>query len=367
MEGETYENKLIPLGDNVRNRASSIRLAERHTTVHAASRLVLELVLVETGRKLGPIAHSGLSATVLLCTPLVLHEALGLVENESRALLLSGTILDALLDVKQVALLVLLLLVVGVGVVAISLASRSAGDNGKGVGGLLSFSSLLGLLLDDTLVVGGQNLDETGQSAVEIKQDAGGELRAGVVVVILDQTAQESNLMRVLNAAKLDHLLVDLALEVLVDVENVGNTTRHTGGEVATSAAEAENTTTSHVLATVVAHTLNDGGDTRVTHSETLSGNTTEETSTSGSAVQADVTNDHVLLSLEDGGAGRVDDQATTRKTLSYVIVAVALEFEGDTRRKEGTERLTSGTTNVGVDGVLRQTLLAESLAHLVG
>jgi hypothetical protein len=187
------------------------------------------------------------------------------------------------------------------------------------------------------------------------------------VVVVLDQTTEESDLMRVFNAAKLDHLLVDLPLEVLVDVEDVGDTTRHTSGEVTASAAKAENATTSHVLATVVTHTLNDGGDTRVTNSETLSGNTTEETSTSGGAVQANVADDHVLLGLEDRGTRRVDDEAATGKTLSNVIVAVTLKFEGDTGSKEGTERLASGATNVGMDGVLRQTLLTKPLADLVG
>jgi hypothetical protein len=369
MPGRPTEDQFVPFRNNVRNRASSIRLAERHTTVHASRRLVLKLILVKTSRKLSPITDSSLGATVLLSTPLVLHEALGLVENESRALLLSGTVLDALFDVEKVALLVLLLLVV-VAVVAVGLrlfAGRSAGDDGKGVGGLLGVSGLLGLLFDDTLVVGRQDLDEAGQSAVEVKQDASGELRAGVVVVVLDQTTEESDLVGVFNAAKLNHLLVDLALEVLVDVKDVGDPTRHTSSEVTASAAKAKDATTSHVLATVVTHTLNNCGDTRVTNSETLGCDTTEETSTSGSAVQANVADYHVLLGLEDRGTWRVDDEAAAGETLSNIIVAVTLELEGDTRRKEGTERLASGATNVGVDGILWQTLLTEPLADLVG
>lgn len=364
--GQTYEDQLVPLRNDVRDRATSIALAERHTTVHAASRLVLELILVETRRKLSPIAHSGLSAAVLLSTPLVLHEALSLVEDQSGTLLLSGTVLDALFNVEEITLLVLLLLVVGVGVVGVGLAGGS-GDDGEGVSGLLCLGSLLGLFFDDTLVVSGQDLDKAGQSAVEVEEDTSSELRAGVVVVVLDQTADESDLMRVLNAAQLNHLLVDLALEVLVDVKDVSNTTRHTSSEVATSAAKTENTTTSHVLATVVTHTLNNGGDTRVTDSETLGGNTAEETGTSSSAVQANVTDNHVLLGLEDRVAGRVDDEATTGKTLSDVVVAVTLKLKGDTRCEVGTEGLTSGTTDVSVDGVLRQALLAEPLANLVG
>jgi hypothetical protein len=364
--GYTYEYKFVPLRNDVGNRATSVRLTERNTTVHATSRLVLQLVLVKARGKLSPVASPGLGSAVLLSTPLVLHEALGLVENESGALLLGGAVLDALFDVEEVALLALLLTVV-VRVRGGRLANRSTGDDRKRVSSLLCLGSLLGLLLDDTLVIGGQNLDEARQSAVEVEENASSELRTGVVVVVLDQATHESDLMRVLDAAELNHLLVDLALEVLVDVENVSNTSRHTSGEIATSAAKAENTTTCHVLATVVTHTLNNGSDTGVADSETLGSHTAEEAGTSSSAVETDVTDDHVLLGLEDGGTRWVDDQATTGQTLSNVVVAVTLKLESDTRSKECTERLTGRATNVGVDGVLRQALLTILLADLVG
>ena len=42
------ENKLIPLWNDVRDWAARVRLAEGNTAVHAACRLVLELVLVKT-------------------------------------------------------------------------------------------------------------------------------------------------------------------------------------------------------------------------------------------------------------------------------------------------------------------------------
>jgi hypothetical protein len=361
----TYEYEFVPLGDDVGDWATSVRLTEGNTTVHAASRLVLQLVLVKARGKLSPVTSPGLRTAVLLSTPLVLHEALGLVENESGALLLGGTILDALFDVKEVALLALLLVVVRVR--CGRLANRGARDDRKRVSSLLCLSSLLGLLLDDTLVIGRQNLDEARQSAVEVEENASSELRTGVVVVVLDQAAHECDLMRVLNAAKLNHLLVDLALEVLVNIENVGDTSGHTSGEVATSAAKTENTATCHVLATVVTHALNNGSDAGVTDGETLGGHTAEETGTSGSAVETDVTDDHVLLGLEDGRARWVDDQATTRQTLSNVVVAVTLKLKSDTRGKEGTEGLAGRATNVGVDGVLRQTLLTIFLADLIG
>jgi hypothetical protein len=132
------------------------------------------------------------------------------------------------------------------------------------------------------------------------------------VVVVLDETTNECDLLGLLNGRELNHLLVDLLLEVLVDVENVCDTSRHTSGEVATGRPEDKDTTTSHVLATVVTDTLNDGCGSGVTDTETLRSDTTEEAGTLGSTVQADVTDQDILLGTVDGSAWRVDDQATT-------------------------------------------------------
>jgi len=187
------------------------------------------------------------------------------------------------------------------------------------------------------------------------------------VVVVLDETTNERDLLGLLDRGEFDHLLVDLLFEVLVNVEHVGNTSGHTGSEVATSRSENENTTASHVLASVVTDTLNNGCSTGVTHTETLSSNTAEEASTLGSTVQADVTNQNVLLSTVNSSARRVDDQATTGQTLTNVVVGVTLELEGDTGRKVGTEGLSSGTANVDVDGILRQSGLAITPTDLVG
>ena len=132
----------------------------------------------------------------------------------------------------------------------------------------------------DTLVVGRQDLDEARQSTVEVKEDASRELGASVVVVIFDQATNEGDLGGILNARKLNHLQVDLGLEVLVHVEDVGNTTRHTSSEVAASGSKDENTTTSHVLTTVVTNTFNNSSGTRVSDSESLGSNTSEEACT---------------------------------------------------------------------------------------
>ena len=186
------------------------------------------------------------------------------------------------------------------------------------------------------------------------------------MVMILDEATDKCDLLGLLDGRELDHLLVDLLLEVLVDVENVGDTTGHTGSEVATGRAKDEHTTTCHVLATVVTNTLNNRSSTGVTDTEALSGNTTEEASTLSGTVQADVTDQDVLLGTVDCSARWVDDQATTGKTLTNVVVGVTLELKGDTWCKVSTEGLTRGSTDVHVNSILGQTSLAVTPADLV-
>ncbi|GKT57393.1 conserved hypothetical protein [Colletotrichum tofieldiae] len=347
------ENQFVPLGNDVGDGATRLGLAERNTAVHAAGRLVLELVLVETGRQLGPILGTRLGVPVLLGTALVLHEALGLVQDEG-TLLLGGVVADGLLDVLELGGLLLLL---GV----------NARDDGEVVLGTLGLGGLGGLLREDTLVVDRHDLDEARQSPVEVHQDAGGELGTSVVVVVLDETTEIGDLGGLLDSLGLNHLGVELREEVLVDVEDVGNTTGHTGSEVAAGAAQNDDTAASHILAAVVTDTLNDSRGSGVTDGEPLRSNTAEEASTLGGTVQADVANNDVLLGLEDGGAGRVDDQATTGQTLADVVVGITLKLQGDTRGKESTEGLTGGALDVDVDGVQGQTIFAVTLGDVVG
>ncbi|GJD02058.1 hypothetical protein ColKHC_10883 [Colletotrichum higginsianum] len=347
------EHQLIPLRNDVGDGATRLGLAERNTAVHATGRLVLELVLVETGRQLGPVLGTRLGASVLLGTALVLHEALGLVQDEG-ALLLNGAVADGLLNVLELGGLLLLL---GV----------DTRDDGQVVLGTLGLGGLGGLLREDTLVVDRHDLDKTRQGPVEVYQDASSKLGAGVVVVVLDDTTEVGDLGGLLYGFGLDHLGVELGQEVLVDIEDVGNTTRHAGSEVATSAAQNDDTTASHVLTAVVTNALDDSRGTRVADGESLGSNTAEEHCTLGGTVQTDVTDNDIVLGLEHGGAGRIDDQATTRQTLADVVIGVTLELQGNTRGEESTEGLASGTLDVDVDSVQRQTIFTIALGDVVG
>jgi len=315
--------------------------------------LIFQLIFVKTRAKLSPILETRVDRAILLLTTLVKLESSSLVQNKS-TLLLSSVVTNSLLEILELGGLFRLLVL-------------NAGNGRKVVLSTLGLGSLRGFLFKNTLVVDRKNLDKSRQGSVEVDQNAGSTLGAGVMMMVLNETANESNLSRVLKATGLNHLAVELGVEITVDIEDVGNTTRHTSCEVTTSRSKNNNATTSHVLTTVVTDTFDDGSGTGVSDGETLSGNTTEEASTGSSTVQASVTNENVLLRLEDSRAGRVDDQSTTRQALADIIVGITLKLECNTRSEESTERLTSGALDINMDSVHRQSSLTISLGDVVG
>ncbi|CAF3597842.1 unnamed protein product [Fusarium graminearum] len=332
--------------------AASLGLTERNTTIHATSRLVFELILVKTRAKLSPVLKTGVDRSVLLLTTLVHFETSGLVKDKG-TLLLCCVVANSLLEILKLSSLLGLLVL-------------DARDGRQVVFGTLSLGSLGCFFQENTLVVNRENLDESRKSSVKVDENASGALGASVVMVILNETANESNLSRVLKTAGLNHLTVELGVEIAVYIQDVGNTTRHTSCKVATSRSKNNDATTSHVLTTVVTDTLDNGGGTGVSDGETFSSNTTEEASTSSSTVQTSVTNENVLLRLEDSRAGRVDDQSTTRQALADVIVGITLKLKCDTRSEESTERLASRALDINMNSVHGQSSLAVSLGNVV-
>ena len=70
-----------------------------------------------------------------------------------------------------------------------------------------------------------------------------------------------------------DKLTIELAF---VEIQDVGHTTRHACGNVASGWSEHHSHTTSHVLAQVISCTLDHDGGTTVTHAATLANNSAQ-------------------------------------------------------------------------------------------
>ena len=136
-----------------------------------------------------------------------------------------------------------------------------------------------------------------------------------------------------------DHVWVEAVLnEITCLVEDIGNTTGHTGAEVAAGRAEVDHHAASHVFEGVVTDTFDDGFDTRVADAEALTGHACDVGFTLGRAVEADVTRDDVFVRDEWRFLRRMDDDLRTGEALAEVVVGITGDGEGHALRAEGTE-----------------------------
>src|SRR5262245_44934704 len=75
---------------------------------------------------------------------------------------------------------------------------------------------------------------------------------------------------------EIDHGEVAAALELAVLVENVGDPTRHSGGEIASRRPDHHDHTAGHVFAAVIPGALDHGDSARIAHGKALAGDAVE-------------------------------------------------------------------------------------------
>ena len=113
---------------------------------------------------------------------------------------------------------------------------------------------------------------------------------------------------------------------------------------------ERDDASTGHVLAAVVADTLDDGARAGVAHGEALTGDAAEEGVAVGRTVEHGVADDHVLLGDVCRVGGRAHDERAAGKTLARVIVRLARKRERDALREPAAEALPGGAEEVDLD-----------------
>ena len=135
--------------------------------------------------------------------------------------------------------------------------------------------------------------------------------------------------------------------ELGVVVEHVRDPAAHPGREVASRRADHDDPAAGHVLAAVVADTLDHRGRARVAHREALAGDAAEERAPGGRAVEHGVADDHALLGAVRGAVGRPNGDHASRQALADVVVGVTDERQLDPGREPGAERLAGGTVEL--------------------
>ena len=102
-----------------------------------------------------------------------------------------------------------------------------------------------------------------------------------------------------------------------------------------------------------------------IAHREALAGDAAEIAFAGDRAVEHGVADDDRFLRHDAGIDRRPHDDAAARQALADIVVALALEFEGDAAREPGAEALPGGAGQLDVDGVVRQAGMAVALGDL--
>src|SRR5665213_153112 len=127
-------------------------------------------------------------------------------------------------------------------------------------------------------------------------------------------------------AVNVDELVVVAIDEAALHVEHVGKAAGEAGAEVQAGAAQNTDHAAGHVLAAVIAGTLDDRDRARVAHREALAGLAGREQLAAGGAIQAGVAHDDGIARDVARGLGRLEHQAARGHALADIVIGIAFQ-----------------------------------------
>src|ERR671924_344842 len=156
-----------------------------------------------------------------------------------------------------------------------------------------------------------------------------------------------------------------MILELAVFVQDVSDAAGHARGKIAPRFADDHDPSPGHVLAPVVAHTLDDCPHSAVAHREPLAGHAANISLAAGCAVKCDVADDDVFLGSKRRTLGRVENHFAAGKSFAKIVVGISFQLQRHTRRYERAEALAGRSLEVKMNCVLGKALRAKSPSDL--
>src|SRR5208337_1331489 len=205
------------------------------------------------------------------------------------------------------------------------------------------------------------DLDELRLSVCPVFEDPRGARAAGGRPMTRKQVADLLHVSGINKRLEIDAGLVAAANgEVALIVVDVGDAATHAGGEVAPCGTENDDKAVGHVLAAVIAHTLDDGSRSGVADGETLTCDSVQEDFAGCGAVENDVADENTFFRQVTGGLGGIGDDASAGRPLAEIVVGITFEFERDTAGHECAEALTGRAAELVLDGSVGQSCRSE-------
>ena len=153
---------------------------------------------------------------------------------------------------------------------------------------------------------------------------------------------------------ELDHFPVHQGREGAVEIEHVGDAAAHAGREIATRLAQDHGPAAGHVLAAMIADSLDDRRGAAVADAEPLARDAAQIKLAAGCAVEHDVAGDDVVLGHEGAFARRIDDDLAAGEALAAVVVDVALDADRDAVHAKGHQALAGAAAEIQLNRCLR-------------
>ena len=151
------------------------------------------------------------------------------------------------------------------------------------------------------------------------------------------------------------HGLVDLGIQVIVLVEYIGNTARHARRKVLANRAQNQCLTARHILTAMIAAALDHCIGSGIADAEPLACGSADISAARGCPVQGDISDNDVRILAEPGRLRRIDHKLAAGKSLSEIVVAVALQLQRQPLRDERAEALAARSLTADVEGIVRK------------
>jgi hypothetical protein len=164
-----------------------------------------------------------------------------------------------------------------------------------------------------------------------------------------------------------DHRWIVKVGEGFVFVVNECETTAHSSAEIGAGLAKRNHQAASHVLASMVAQAFHHGNCPAIAYAEAFACATCCEKVTAGSAVQASIAYDDVVLPNVAFLFLRTDDDFATAHSLAHIVIGFSEELHANAGREECAEALSGRTDEFEIDRRRRQVIAASDVSDFSG
>ena len=162
-------------------------------------------------------------------------------------------------------------------------------------------------------------------------QDFFSRLGIGCCYMFFDHTFQFRYIELRCYFFDINHLFVDFCIKITVHIQNVGNTATHTCCKVLSGLAKNCNPSTSHIFASMITDPFYNCCCSGVTDTETFACHTIDIGFSACCTIKRYVTNNNIFISFKFHTSRRINDQFTTGKSFTKIIIAVTGQFQCQT------------------------------------